>query len=71
MVRNLNHPGDVAPPTHPLRRLFQLEMLLRGFYVAQRGIITLSLPYSEDDIADFVSAISDYVTEYGGLIEAH
>jgi glutamate-1-semialdehyde 2,1-aminomutase len=68
---HINHPGDVAPPTHPLRRLFQMEMLLRGFYVAQRGIITLSLPYSEDDIADFVSAISDYVTEYGGLIEAH
>ena len=68
---SITHPGDVAPPGHPLRRLFQLEMMLRGFYVAQRGLITLSLPYTEKDIADFLHAMSDYVAEYGGLIEAH
>jgi glutamate-1-semialdehyde 2,1-aminomutase len=66
----ITHPGVVQAATDPLRRLFQLEMILRGFYASQRGIITLSLPYTEQDIANFLYAIRDYVAEYGALIEA-
>jgi glutamate-1-semialdehyde 2,1-aminomutase len=67
---HITHPGEIAHATHPLRRLFQLEMLSHGFYAAQRGIITLSLPFTEQDVELFLSAITDYVKEYGGLIEA-
>ena len=66
----ITHPGNIDPPTHPLRRLFHLEMMLRGFYGAQRGLITLSLPYTDKDIEQFLGAIGDYLSEYGQLIES-
>jgi len=66
----ISHPGQIAAAEHPLRRLFQLEMMSRGFYAAQRGMITLSLAHTERDIDELLSAIVDYVNEYGAVIEA-
>jgi glutamate-1-semialdehyde 2,1-aminomutase len=67
----ITHPGHIESPSHPLRRLFHLDMMLRGFYVSQRGMITLALPYTEKDIAAFLEAIGNYVAKYGDLVESY
>ena len=40
----ITEPSTVEPAGAPKRRLFHLEMLDQGFYIAQRGMICLSLP---------------------------
>ncbi len=43
--------------------LFHVEMLLRGFYVAPRGMIALSLPYGDSEIAEFITAFDDFLAQ--------
>ncbi len=63
-------PDDVEPPSAPLRRLFQLALIERGFLVAQRGLIALSLPAGEAELAGFVEAVREYLARYGALLPA-
>ncbi len=62
--RLISQPVDVEPVNSPMRRLFQFEMLARGYYVAQRGMINLSLPLLESDIASFVQAVREYLVRH-------
>jgi glutamate-1-semialdehyde 2,1-aminomutase len=64
----ISNPGDVEPPNSPMRRLFQLEMLLRGYYVTQRGMITLALPTTEQDLQGYLGAVADYMTSYQAFL---
>ncbi len=64
----LTEPSQVEPAASPLRRLFQLEMLARGFFVAQRGMITLSLPMTDTDIRDFVGAVREYLVRNADIL---
>lgn len=60
--KRFNTPTD-APVIDPkARALFHLEMLDRGFYVARRGFISLSLALSDADYDGFVEAFDDVVT---------
>ena len=68
-ARPIRHPGDLEPPDSARRRLFQLEMILRGYYVAQRGMINLSLPLTDRDLDSFVDTVGNYLAEYRGLLE--
>ena len=64
----ISNPADVEPPNSPLRRLFQLDMLLRGFYVAQRGMITLALPITDEELRGYLSAVADYLGSYRDIL---
>jgi glutamate-1-semialdehyde 2,1-aminomutase len=64
----LTDPSMVEPATTPMRRLFQLEMIARGYYVSQRGMITLCLPMTEGDIKGFVAGVADYLTRNADLL---
>jgi glutamate-1-semialdehyde 2,1-aminomutase len=64
----LTEPSLLEPPTAPLRRLFQLEMIAGGYYVAQRGMITLSLPMADADIDGFVGAVREYLTRHADIL---
>jgi glutamate-1-semialdehyde 2,1-aminomutase len=64
----LTEPSLVEPPTAPMRRLFQLEMIARGYYVAQRGMINLSLPMTEADIKGFVGEVREYLTRHADIL---
>jgi glutamate-1-semialdehyde 2,1-aminomutase len=64
----LTEPTLLEPPTAPLRRLFQLEMIARGFYVAQRGMITLCLPMTEADIDAFVGEVREYLNRHADIL---
>ncbi|MCB0908840.1 MAG: hypothetical protein KDB63_17170, partial [Nocardioidaceae bacterium] len=49
-------PEDVAAADPRLRALFFHELLHRGFYVAGRGYLALSLAVSDDQLDGFVAA---------------
>jgi glutamate-1-semialdehyde 2,1-aminomutase len=58
---------DVAAQPH-LRELFHLSMLERGFYLARRGMIALSLAITDDDCAAFVAAVDGFVDAHRELL---
>jgi glutamate-1-semialdehyde 2,1-aminomutase len=66
--RAITDPSHVDPVNVPIRRLFQLEMIGHGYYVAQRGMINLSLPMQDSDIAGFVQATRDYLVRHAGFL---
>jgi len=51
--------GNINSPE--ARALFHLEMLERGFYLARRGFISLSLPLADSDYDGFVEAYDDVI----------
>jgi glutamate-1-semialdehyde 2,1-aminomutase len=64
----ITDPSKVEPVTAPRRRLFHLDMLERGFYIAHRGMISLSLPMQESDIAAFVQAARDCLQKHAAIL---
>jgi glutamate-1-semialdehyde 2,1-aminomutase len=42
-------------------KLWQLEMLLRGYHVTPRGMLALSLPFSQRHADNFVAAFDDFL----------
>jgi glutamate-1-semialdehyde 2,1-aminomutase len=64
----ITHPGQVLPIGAPVRRLFQLEMIESGYFVAQRGMINLSLPVEQDDLARFVEAVGEFLARHSDLL---
>ncbi len=69
-------PGPITDPRQSededprLKRLFHLAMLERGIYLTPRGMIVLSLPMGDPEIAALTSAVEDYLDEYGPLLSA-
>jgi glutamate-1-semialdehyde 2,1-aminomutase len=51
--------GNISSPE--ARALFHLEMLERGFYLARRGFISLSLPLVDSDYDGFAEAYDDVI----------
>ena len=66
--RPIADPGNVEPANAPRRRLFQLEMIARGYYVAQRGMINLSLPTQASDLTGFVQATREFLTRHASVL---
>ncbi|MEB8389432.1 aminotransferase class III-fold pyridoxal phosphate-dependent enzyme [Rhodobacteraceae bacterium KMM 6894] len=62
-------PGPITTPTmlgageYNHLALFHVEMLLRGFYVAPRGMIALSLPFEDAEMTEFLAAFNDFLAE--------
>jgi glutamate-1-semialdehyde 2,1-aminomutase len=65
------HPADPAASRTlgELMKLFHLDLIEQGYYLARRGFIALSLPTSEADAEGFATAVSDFLDARGGLIE--
>lgn len=64
----IDRAGDTAKTPVAARKLFHLEMLARGFYLARRGFMSLSLALTEDDHDRFAAAFEDVLGEYGDLL---
>jgi glutamate-1-semialdehyde 2,1-aminomutase len=47
-------------PAPELRELFHLAMLERGFYLARRGMLALSLAVGEPECAAFIDAVAAF-----------
>lgn len=61
-------PRDVAAVPAAARKLLHLSMLLKGFYLASRGFVALSLPLTDRDIGGFRHAFEDFLSENGTLL---
>ena len=53
------HAADLAAADDRKRELLFLDLLERGWYVAPRGFIALSIEVTDDDIDGFVAAVAD------------
>jgi len=65
------HPSDLAADKAlaDLHKLLHLELIARGYYMARRGFIALSLPTTEKDAQGFLAALADFLETHGALIE--
>ncbi len=61
-LMNVHMRGDPA-----LRKLMFLDMLRDGIYFAQRGLIALSFPITDDDTEAFLAATDRFVTDRRAL----
>ncbi|MFM1967102.1 MAG: hypothetical protein RL134_2827 [Actinomycetota bacterium] len=52
-------PADLAGADDRQRELLFLDLLERGWYVAPRGFIALSIEVTDDDVDGFVAAVAD------------
>ncbi len=50
------------------RALFHLAMMERGYYLARRGIISLSLTLGPADFDGFIGAVEAYCEQYEGVL---
>ncbi len=59
---------DLAAADQDAKALFHLEMLARGQYLARRGLMSLSLALSADDLDTFADAAADVLAVHGPLM---
>ena len=64
----VDRPADVADADPGLRELLFLDLLERGFYVARRGMVALSLEVGEGEMEGFCDAVADFVEARGTLL---
>ena len=64
----IRRPADTEATPPAARKLFQLDMLQRGFYVSRRGFMSLSLPLGDADRSDFVAAFGEFLDEHAPLL---
>ncbi|MBS7792322.1 aminotransferase class III-fold pyridoxal phosphate-dependent enzyme [Roseococcus sp. SDR] len=60
-------PADLRPDAG-LRELFFLDMLERGFYLARRGMLALSLEIGPAEAEGFVAAVGEFIASRGSLL---
>lgn len=61
-------PYAATPEEEKRREIFFLDMLAAGFYVARRGMISLSLPLTEEDLDALAEAVRDFLAARGPLL---
>ncbi|UWP79057.1 aspartate aminotransferase family protein [Dactylosporangium fulvum] len=66
--RPLRTGADVALGDPLRKELFFFDLLHRGFHLARRGMVALSLPVGDDECTRFVEAVADFVDERRHLI---
>jgi glutamate-1-semialdehyde 2,1-aminomutase len=66
------HPSDPAAENRmgELLKLFHLDMIAAGIYLARRGFVALSLPMREPDVARFEAALDEFLATRGALVKA-
>ncbi len=65
--RPIQRPLDLHQVDHRLRVLFHLDMMHRGFYLAQRGFMSLSLVLQDEDYTAFTAAFKETLLEHREL----
>ena len=64
----IRRPADIADADARLRELFHLDMLDRGFYLARRGMIALSLEIEMAEMDGFVAAVAEFLESRAPLL---
>lgn len=66
----IKRPADTEASPPATRKLLQLELNLRGFYMSRRGFMSLSLPLTQQDYDDFVTAFEGFLDDYAPVLGA-
>ncbi|MBS38387.1 MAG: aspartate aminotransferase family protein [Thiotrichales bacterium] len=66
----IRRPEDTTETDPATRKLLQLDFNLRGFYLSRRGFMSLSLPLTDDDYDDTVTAFEDFLDENKAVLPA-
>jgi len=53
-----------------LQKLFHLDLIEHGQYMARRGFISLSLPMTEADFDSFAAAVEEFLAVRGPVVSA-
>jgi glutamate-1-semialdehyde 2,1-aminomutase len=61
-------PAQAAVSHQGLKELFFFDMLERGFYLARRGMIALSLELTDTELDAFVEAVAEFLTVRAPLL---
>ncbi len=64
----IRRPQDIDARWMPLRRLLHLFLLLRGYHVASRGMLALSLPMTVTDLQGVTTTLEEFCADYGALL---
>lgn len=64
----LTGPEDSSKVSATLRGLLHMAMIERGYYMARRNMIVLSLPMGHEEIDGFVAAFADAVDQYQDVL---
>jgi glutamate-1-semialdehyde 2,1-aminomutase len=67
-VEEIRCPEDFGEPVKELGDLLHIFLLERGYYIARRGFVSLSLALTEEDLAGFVDAVREFVEKHKGLL---
>ena len=59
----IRRPADAEATPPGTRKLLQLELNLKGFYLSRRGFMSLCLPLTQTDYDDFVAAFEEFLDE--------
>ena len=66
--KKLTRPEDLAGAPEEARRLLQLEMIARGFHIARRGYLSLSLLLEESDLEAFAEAFGEFLDTHAAVL---
>lgn len=61
-------PSDLEQADPSLKEYFFLSMLNRGYYMARRGFVALSIELADDHLASFVNDVADWADETSLLV---
>jgi len=64
----IERPYAATAAEEGLRELFFFDMLDAGIYLARRGMVALSLPVGEAEMARYVAAVTDFIEARGELM---
>lgn len=68
-VEEIRRPSDVGDTHKVLGDVLHLFLLSKGFYIARRGFIALSLALSDDELSDFVTVMKDFIQTYRQVLQ--
>ena len=66
----IRRPADTEATRPGTRKLLQLEMNLKGFYLSRRGFMSLSLPLTGQDYDDFVATFEEFLDDNSTVLRA-
>jgi glutamate-1-semialdehyde 2,1-aminomutase len=66
--QTIERPEDTEATPQALRALFHLDMLARGYYLARRSFISLSIMHGKPELDGFAGAFAEFLSTYRALL---
>lgn len=70
-VQAIKSPQDLRDDDKTLGSIFHLFLLDKGFYIARRGFVALSLALTDEQVEAFVAAVQGFLAQYQTHVSLH